>query len=53
MSQKLPLNNFKWVKDIYRFNESFIKNYNEKSDEGNLLEFDVQYPENLHNPHND
>ena len=26
MSQKLPINGFKWVKDLSRFNESFIKN---------------------------
>ena len=33
MSQKLPVNNFQWVKDTSQFNEYFIKNYNEKSDE--------------------
>ena len=25
MSQKLPVNDFKWVKDISPFNENFIK----------------------------
>ena len=30
-----------------------IKNYNEKSDEGYLLEVDIQYPEKLHELHND
>ena len=29
MSQKLPVNNFKWVKDTSKINEEFIKNYNE------------------------
>ena len=32
MSQKLPVNNFEWIKDTFQFNEDFIKNYNEKSD---------------------
>ena len=26
MSQKLPVNEFKWVKNLSRFNEDFIKN---------------------------
>ena len=31
MSQKLPVNNFEWIKDTFQFNEDFIKkNYNEK-----------------------
>ena len=37
MSQKLPVNNFKWIKDTSQFNEDFIKNYNEESDEGYFL----------------
>ena len=36
-----------------RYNEEDIKNYNEESDEGYFLEFDVQYPEKLHELHND
>ena len=27
MSQKLPINGFKWLEDLLEFNESFIKNY--------------------------
>ena len=27
MSQKLPVNDFKWVEDISEFNEDFIKSY--------------------------
>ena len=53
MSQKLPVNKFEWVEDTSQFNEDFIKNYNEESDEGYFLEVDVQYPENLHEFHND
>ena len=33
MSQKLPENNFEWIKDTYQFNEDFIKRYNDESDE--------------------
>ena len=53
MSQKLPANKFDWIKDTSQFNEDFIKNYNEESDEGYLLEVDVQYHEKLHELHND
>ena len=48
MSQKLPVNNFKWMKDTSRFNEDFIKNCNQECDEGYFLEVNVQYPEKLH-----
>ena len=53
MSQKLPVNNFEWIEYTSRFNEYFIKNYNEESDEGYFLEVDVQYPEKLYELHND
>ena len=51
--QKLLLNNFYWIKNTSQFNEEFIKNYNEESDEGYFLEVDVQYTEKLHELHND
>ena len=53
MSQKLPVNNFEWIKDNSQYNEDFIKNYNEESDEGYILEVDVQYLEKLHELHHD
>ena len=34
MSQKLLVNNFEWIEDTFQFNEDFIKNYNEESNEG-------------------
>ena len=52
MSQKLPVNNFQWIKDTFQINEDFIKNYNEES-QGYFLEVDVQYLEKLHELHND
>ena len=47
MSQKLPVNGFKWVKKLSRFNEIFIKYYNENSDIGYFLEEDIDYSEKL------
>ena len=52
MSQKLSVNNFEW-QDTCPFNEDFIKNYNEESNEGYFLEVDVQYLEKCHELHND
>ena len=51
MSQKLPVNNFNWVKGISRINEEFIKNYNENNKKGYILEVDVKYPKKLHDSH--
>ena len=51
--QRLPGNNLERIKDTFQFNEDFIKNYNKESDEEYFLLVDVQYPENLHNLHND
>ena len=53
MLQKLPVNNFEWMKDTSQFNEHFIKNYNEESDEGYFIEVEVQCLEKLHELHND
>ena len=53
MSQKLPVNNFEWIKDTSQFNKDFINNYNEESDKGYFLEVDVQYLEKVLELHND
>ena len=53
MFQKLPKNNFKWVEDTSRINEEFIKNYNEHSNKGYILDVDVKYPKKLHDLHSD
>ena len=42
MSQKLSLNEFRFVENISEFDESFIKSYNKESDERYLLEVDIQ-----------
>ena len=53
MSQKLPVNNFKWVEDTSKINEESIKNYNEINKKGYILEVDVKYPRKLHDSHSD
>ena len=52
MSQKLAVNTFEWKEVTTQFNEDFTKNFKEESDEGYFLELDVQYPEKLHELHN-
>ena len=53
MSQKLSVNDFKWIKNIYKFDEDFTRNYDVDSNKGCILEVDVEYPKNLLNLHSD
>ena len=53
ISQKPPVNNFEWIENASRFNEDFIKNYDEESNKGYFIEVDVQYLEKLHELYND
>ena len=53
MSQKLPVNGFKWVKNTSKIDEEFTKNYDEDSDKRYILEVDVKYPRKLHDLHSD
>ena len=53
MSQKLTLNGFKWINDVTKIDEEFIRNYNEDNDKGYIYEVDVQYPKKLHDLHSD
>ena len=53
MPQRLPVNGFKWVKNLSQFNEDFIKRYDENSITGYLLELDIEYPKTLFNGHED
>ena len=47
MSKKALINGFEWENDPSRFNESFIKNYNEDSDVVYFLEVNIEYPKQL------
>ena len=49
MSQPLPTGGFNWV-DV---NPNKISELATRTDKGYLLEVDVSYPKELHNPHND
>ena len=51
MSQKVSGNNFKWIEKLSKFDKDFIKDYDENSNKGYILEVDVEYPKNLFNLH--
>ena len=53
MEQNLPVGGFKWVSDVSRINEDFIKDYDENSDVGYLLKVDNEDSKELHDLHSD
>ena len=54
MSEKFPINGFKWANYISGINEKFVESYNKKnSSKGYILEVDVDYPSKLHKLHSD
>ena len=53
MSQKLQVNGFEWIGDISEINEEFMESCNDEGDEGSFLEVYIQYPDKLHDLHND
>ena len=50
MSEYLPYGKFKWLENIDEFD---INSINGKSDTGYFLEVDLEYPDELHELHND
>ena len=50
ISEYLPCGRFKWLKNIDKFD---IMSINDKSPIGYFLEVDLEYPEELHELHND
>ena len=50
MSEYLPYRRFKWLKNIDKFD---IISINDKSPIGYFLEVDLEYPDELHELHND
>ena len=46
---KIPVNGFKWAKNLSKFNETFIRNYDKNSDIGYFLEIDIDYLKKLFN----
>ena len=53
MSQKFPVNGLEFVRQVSKIDEDFIKNYDEDTDMGYILEVDVEYPKNVHDLHSD
>ena len=53
MSQKLPVNSFKWIKTVSKIDEDFMKNYGEDRNIGYFLNVDIEYPKQLHDLHSD
>ena len=53
MSEKLPIKGFKWITNISRIDEDFVKSYNKNSNKGYILKVDVDYPCDLQNLHCD
>ena len=47
------VNGFKWIKELSKFNKDFMKNYDENSNKGYILEVDVEYLKHLFNFHKD
>ena len=52
MPHNLPLNKFEWMEKTSQFNEDFIKNQ-KKVKKDVFFKVHVQYPEKLHELHND
>ena len=52
MSQYLTISYFKWVKSINKIEQNLIKIKN-KSPTGYVFEVDLEYPQKLHDTHND
>ena len=52
MSQYLSYADFKWVKNIDKIEEKLLRTKSNSST-GYILEVDLEYPQSLHNEHND
>ena len=52
MSQYLPYANFKWVKNIDKIEQKLMQ-IKKDSSTGYILKVDLEYPQELHNIHND
>ena len=52
MRQYLPISNFEWVKNIHKI-EQKLMNIKHNCSTGYVLEVDLEYPQELHDIHND
>ena len=53
MTEKLPVGNFKWIKNTSKIDEEFIKNYDNNDDIGYFLKVDIEYLKEVHDLHID
>ena len=53
MTEKLPVGGFRWMDDISKIDEDFVKVYNKNDNKGYILDVDVDYPNKLQNLHSD
>ena len=53
MTEKFPVRGFRWMDDISKIDEDFVKNYNKNNNKGYILDVDVDYPNKLQNLHSD
>ena len=53
MREKLPVRGFRWMTDISRMDEDFVRSYDKNDIKGYILEVDVDYPNELQNLHRD
>ena len=53
MTEKLPVRGFKWLDDISKIDEDFVKNYDKNNNKGYILDVDIDYLNKLQNLHSD
>ena len=51
MTEKLPVRGFRWMEDISKIDDDFVKVYNKNDNKGYILDVDVDYPSKLQNLH--
>ena len=53
MTEKLPVRGFRWMDNISKIDEDFVKVYNKNDNKGYILDVDVDYLTKLQNLHSD
>ena len=53
MTEKLSVRGLKWVNDISKMDEDFVKDYNKNDNKGYIPDVDVDYPNKLQDLHSD
>ena len=53
MTEKSPVKGFRWMEDIPKIDEDFVKVYHKNDNKGYILDVDIYYPSKLQNLHSD